>query len=405
MERGAANAAGRNAKVDDMDEWRKARERRASSARHPSDEYREYRRDDPPFWEQDDPFGSHRKAAGRQAKAERERPRLEAREQPRRDARQQPQRDERQSRRQEYYQPGRGDRRQPSQTPRQQQRPHEHERNSRQNMLLMLMAMLGLAAIAVVIGLNVFRIRNIDVKGNDTVSAQSIIALSGISVGENIFKANLPQARRNIESDPLLEVLGISRVFPDGISIEIRQRIPHGAIAYLGSYVIIDEKGFVLDVRDSLPAGQYPLVTGIEIQPSEKGKPLAGVDGVQLKTMYDLLTALYDNKAMQYVSEANLGNGGDIRLLTGEGMVIDLGKPTDLDRKAQWIACSVPELRSRGYTSGVLYITGADNPVYSESDSSNASQDSSGDSAAYDGGADSAAGDGETVAGSPGNAA
>lgn len=421
-ERGAARTAGRNANVDDMEEWRRTRGSRASSARHPREEFRDFRAQradgaasreeqwepewdpgSPPFWERDDPFGARRRD-----RQPRERPHWDA-GQLREEVRQK-QRDDRQfaeefreQTRQDEQQSGRREfRRQPRQVDlrefrdarshsrsetRQDDRqngrlPQEDEERARRggsrqnharshgknrhNVLLLVMAMLGLAAIAVIIGLKVFEIRKIEVKGNDSVSAQNIIALSGIGVGENILKVDLGLAKKNIESDPLLEVLSISRVYPDGITIEIRQRKPHGAIAYLGGYVIIDEKGFVLDVRDSLPAGQYPLITGVEIQPSEKGKKLMGVDGVQQKTMYDLLTALYDNNAMQYVSEANLGNGGDIRLLTSEGLQISLGKPADLGKKAQWIACTIPELRNRGYTAGVLYITGTGSPVYSE---------------------------------------
>jgi cell division protein FtsQ len=372
MERNAARAASGNARVVDMDELKKARERRASSVRHPSEAAREYRRDsqdlkqdrlsfreqesdDPPFWDREEQ--EIRQKDRRQTRqpdrlADRQngrwQPTQEEKNQPRQDARRSPRQEDRYQGRQQDKQPTRSDNTRTSHTG-----------------LYMLLVLLGLLAVGVLIGLNIFEIKAVEVKGNDTMTADSVIALSGISKGENIFKVNLGQARKNLESDPLLEVIGISRAFPDKIKIEVRQRKPHGAIAYLGTYVIIDEKGFVLDERADLPAGQYPLVTGIDIQPSVKGKKLVGVDDSKLKTMYGLLSALYDNKAMPYISEANIAKAEDIKLLTGEGMEIDLGKPTELAKKAQWIACTIPELRSKGHTSGVLYVTGANSPVYS----------------------------------------
>jgi cell division protein FtsQ len=512
MERGAARAAGRNANVEDLDEWRQARGSRASSERRYGAEAPDYGwsgqewdpewdQDKPAFWEQEDPWG--RKRERRQARAEDEEPELDAwmqawrdatqppeREYPRRPAAgarrprgetrrqpreeewpssrefrwqpreeeepyerefiRQPQREEERPRGREYARPGREERqtRQESnqrlwQEDRQRfradarvqsarrgesqrggrrvgrderwaeepapradarrEKEQKYERSGHPNGLLLLMALLGLLAIGAIIGLKVFQIRSVTVKGNNTVSAESIIALSGIGAGENILKANLVQAKKNIESDPLLHVLNISRVFPDIVSIEVCERAPHGAIAYLGGYVIIDENGIVLDYRDSLPAGQYPLVTGVEIKPSEKGKPVSGVDGVQQKTMYDLLSALYDSGAMQYVSEADLGNGGNIWLLTGEGLQIELGKPTDLYKKAQWVASSVPELRKQGYTSGVLHITGTESPVYSEGDSGRGSVAGSG-TAAQDGSAQNTEDGGGTVGAQDGNA-
>lgn len=297
---------------------------------------------------------------------ERRRPRQEKAQQPRRESRYQRNQDE-------EYQPRTG-REQASQAG--AGRSHAG--------LYTLMLLLGLVALGAVIGLKAFEIKGIDVKGNDTVTAQSIIALSGITPGENIFKADLSLARQNIQSDPLLEVLGISRILPDKIEIKVKQRKPHGAIAYLDSFVIIDENGTVLDERDSLPVGQYPLVTGIEIQPSVKGKQVVGVDGGVLRTMNQLLTALYDGKAMQFVSTISLATPDDIKMYTGEGIEIDIGGSADLAKKAQWIACTVPELRSHGYTSGVLYVTGANSPVFSGTDHAAGTQNDDGSSTTQD---------------------
>ena len=362
-----------------------------ASARRPSE-------DNHPFWEQDDTRGSHRKDVKRIEKPGIKQAGKDAWQQSRRDDWQKPRQIERYqlrkdefAARQQGWKPLVNDAHAPYAAARQPQE-HEGRKNSR-NKPLLIIVLFVLIAIALVVFLNVVRIRSIEVKGDATVQAQSIITLSGISLGENTYMADLSRAKRNIESDPLLEVLGISRVFPDKITIEIRQRKPHGAIACLGKYVVIDEKGFVLDVRNNLPIGEYPLISGISIQPSEKGKPLIGLDNGQLSMMQTLLSSLYDNKALQFISQADLSNSDDIRLLTGEGMEIDLGKPSDLDRKAQWIACTVPELKSHGYTTGVLYITGANNPVYSTDDLGQKSQSESSDAQTNPGSVEPAAGE------------
>lgn len=269
--------------------------------------------------------------------------------------------------------------RRPEEAPRQGREQAYAEPESRSHTgLYVLFLMLALVVLGYVIMMKAFAVRTIDVSGNQTVTSQSVIALSGINPGQNIFMADLSLAKQNIESDPLLEVLGISRVLPDKIEIKIKQRIPHGAIAYLDGYVIIDENGTVLDVRDSLPVGQYPLVTGIEIQPSEKGKKVQGLNGNVLKSMYSVLSALYNGKAMQYVSTVSMADPGDITMFTGEGIKIDVGSATDLAKKAQWIACTVPELRSHGYTSGTLYVTGTDSPVFSGTDDAGGTSDQQG---------------------------
>ena len=231
--------------------------------------------------------------------------------------------------------------------------------------LAALFALLALLALVVVMGMNIFQIREVQVKGNSTISAQDIIALSGIKLGENIFKVDTAMVKSNIESDSLLELSGIERVFPDKIKIEIRQRIPHGAIAYMGRYVIIDEMGCVLDIKDKLPAGQYPLLTGMDIKRGDKGMPVESHDQASLDAMGTVLSSLYKNKALLLIAQIDFKDLLNIRLLTRDGLVIELGKPTDLDAKAVWITSAIPELRQKGYTKGVLYLTSAKGPVYS----------------------------------------
>lgn len=387
MDRGAArSAAGRsNSRVVEVDELKRARERRASSARHPAEQDRDLRQearrtphrepawrqeedrkapelmaDDRPFWEKDSPFAEKEKPfwqqerQGRDGEEERQAPRRaashrrEAAEEPR------PVRERKVSSRESVSQDSIAGRKTP---PRRRQ-----QGNAGLKALLMMLALL---ALTVVIGLKVFEIQDIEVKGAETITPDSVIALSGIAKGENIFKTSLTQARDNLESDPLVEVLGISRIFPDKIKIEIRQRQPHAALAWLDGYAVIDERGFALDVRDSLPAGQYPLVTGIDIEPAQKGEPIKGVEADRLDVMQKLLTALKTQGALPMISEINLADVEHLVMLTAEGLQIDMGRASELEMKAKWVAGTVPELRKQGYTTGVLYVTGAKGPVYS----------------------------------------
>jgi cell division protein FtsQ len=248
------------------------------------------------------------------------------------------------------------------------QQQHHDQRKKKSHRLLMAAVLLCIACIAVPVVLSIYKIRTIEVKGIDSASSQSIAALSGINMGDCLLFANLSQARFNIESDPQFEVLQINKIFPAEISIEIRQRKPHAAIACLGSYIVIDEKGFVLDIRNTLPAGQYPLVTGVEVSPAPKGKTLTGTDPTKFAMMCCLLNALYAGKALQYLSEVHIDNSGTITLVSSAGIEIDMGKATDLEKKAEWIAGIVPDLHERGYTSGILYITAAKNPIFSATD-------------------------------------
>jgi cell division protein FtsQ len=244
--------------------------------------------------------------------------------------------------------------------------------------LAALFVLLALLAVTVLMGMSIFQIHEVQVTGNSTISAQDVITLSGVRMGENIFKVDTVKVKGNIESDALLELVHIERVFPDKIRLDIRQRIPHGAIAYMGRFVIIDEKGCVLDTKDQLPAGQYPLVIGMDIKHSEKGKPVQSNDQASLDAMEAVLTALQKVQALPLIAQADFKDLLNITLLTRDGMVVELGKPTDMDAKAMWITSTIPELQKKGCTKGVLYLTSSKGPVYSASqDATNNTADSS----------------------------
>ncbi len=235
--------------------------------------------------------------------------------------------------------------------------------------LPVLFALLALLTLAVVLGMNIFQIHDVEVNGNETISAKDVVALSGIRLGDSIFKLDSAAVRDAIESNGLLEVEHITRVYPDKIVLDITQRIPHGAISYMGRFVIIDEKGCVLDIVDQLPAGQYPLIEGVSVKHSEKGKPVQGHDESAMEAMETVLSALQGQQALKLIAQADFRDLLNVNLLTRDGMVVELGKPTDMQTKATWLSAALPELNSAGHTKGVLYLTGGKGPVYAPSDS------------------------------------
>lgn len=227
-----------------------------------------------------------------------------------------------------------------------------------------LFALLALLALAAVLGMNVFQVHDVEVNGNTTVSAEDVVKLSGIEIGENIFKVNGSGVRTALQSDGLIEVKSISRVYPDKIVLDIVQRIPHGAISYMGRYVIVDDQGCVLDITDQLPAGQYPLIVGVPVKHSEKGKPVQSHDESSMQAMQVVLAALQQQNALKLIAQADFTDLLNVRLLTRDGMVVELGKPTEMQAKATWLSAALPELNSAGHTKGTLYLTGGKGPVY-----------------------------------------
>lgn len=260
--------------------------------------------------------------------------------------------------------------------------------------LYFLFAIILLVAMGVLVSLDIFCIADIEVEGDYTLPKEDIIQKSGITLGDHILKVNEKEVRAGIESDPLLELVSLQRIFPNHIVLTVHQRQPYAALAYLGNFIIIDETCCVLDVRPDLPAGQYPLLTGVTATGYEVGQPLQTEEEGKVRLFGQLAVALHQADAAKYVAEINLQNEGRITLLTRDGILVEFGNNQQLDEKSRWLASTVPELQKQGQTSGTLYISASSGAVFSPSTES-ASGEASGGSTQQESGGDAAQGTNE----------
>lgn len=257
-------------------------------------------------------------------------------------------------------------RRRPAPPPgqRKKRRPRRRLRYAR---LYIIFGVILLLAVGVLVSMDVFCVRQIDVQGEYSMAQEDILAKAGLTVGENLLKVRAAGVRAGIETDPLLKYVSLKWNFPDKLVLTVQQRQPFAAISYLGTFIIIDEECRVLDTRSELPSGQYPMLSGVNVTGYEAGQVLE-VEESAKRTLYcNLAQAVKMAGLSGELAEINLQDAGDITLLTREGIVAELGNGRQLEEKCAWIAAALPQLRTQGKTGGTLYATGGNGAVYSPS--------------------------------------
>ena len=70
----------------------------------------------------------------------------------------------------------------------------------------------------------IFNIKEISVENNDFLSKDTIISLSELSTGQNIFKINKNNIARKIETNAYVENVKIKRKLPNKIILEVTER-------------------------------------------------------------------------------------------------------------------------------------------------------------------------------------
>ena len=126
--------------------------------------------------------------------------------------------------------------------------------------LIMIITILALTA-------PIFNITNIQIQGNEKISTETILSLSGLKEEENIFKFDNDSIIQNIKENSYIESVKITRKLPGTVIINVEEREVKYQINLINSYAYIDKKGYILE--NSTVKKEVPVLVGLSIKEDE----------------------------------------------------------------------------------------------------------------------------------------
>ena len=124
---------------------------------------------------------------------------------------------------------------------------HKRRRGSLSFLYKLLAFVLICTAISLALTL-FFRIRSIEVSGNDRYTRQEIIDAAGVSEGDNMFLMNKYSAAERIRKAlPYIETVQFRRSLPDGLSIIVTECADPAAIVQDGKAYLLCDTGNIVD--------------------------------------------------------------------------------------------------------------------------------------------------------------
>jgi len=108
-----------------------------------------------------------------------------------------------------------------------------------------------------------FAIDTIKVEGNQQVSDERVIALSGIEKGRNIFKINEQELSQWLKIEPLLAGATVSRKLPGTLIIKVEEREATAIIATGRAFIWLDQQRMVISRFVKMDSFDVPLLTGL----------------------------------------------------------------------------------------------------------------------------------------------
>lgn len=214
-----------------------------------------------------------------------------------------------------------------------------------------------LIAIIIILALTapIFNITDITVSGNNQISSNMIINLSGLKKGENIFKFN-SNVKQKIKENTYIETVNIKRKLPGTVMISVEERTVKYQINLINSYVYIDKNGYILE--NSAEKKDVPVIVGLSIKEDEmmNEKRLKTED---LEKMNDIIKIIDAAKAINIdnlITEINTEDKDNYVLyLESKSKKINIGDTSNLTNKMLYVQKILENEEGR---SGTAFVNG-----------------------------------------------
>lgn len=200
---------------------------------------------------------------------------------------------------------------------------------------------------------SVFFIKDVAVIGEQAVPSQDIIALSGITAGQNIFEINVKASQKAIEIIPRVKRATIKRIFPDRIQISVIEREPWAYVVHDSGVLLIDNEGICLDKLATMEETELPVISIANTpQVIQEGQQVNRAAIKLIKSIIDKLPT----DLLQEVSEFHYSNQGQVIVFTIDGTEVRLGGEDRLDEKISYWRRVIKMEKERGNQNGLEYI-------------------------------------------------
>ncbi len=241
---------------------------------------------------------------------------------------------------------------------------------------------LFIAAVAFTALSPLFDLKAIEVKGNVHYNKEFLSGLADIQMGENGFKAigssplniirfRFGAAEAAIRSNsPYVKDVRVGYAIPSTVVIEVTERTAAAVVPYMGTSLLIDREGYVLE---SIAAGEkiiLPVINGLELTEYELGKKLNIKNSGALENGMKLLDAVKDSdktdKTQMYgiINAVDAGDGENMKLLLDSRVWVNLGDLQDLNYRISTAKAIFNKNIKKG-EKGTLDFTTGENPVFS----------------------------------------
>lgn len=202
----------------------------------------------------------------------------------------------------------------------------------------------------------IFNVTDIKVTGNNKINSDTIVSLSQIQTGQNIFRFNKNKVIKEIKTNAYVENAKIKRKIPSKIEITIEEREQNYNVEFLNGYAYINNQGYILEIAEQKL--DLPVIMGIST-PQEQivaGNRLNDEDLEKLETVIQIMNICKSYELDKKVSSIDITNKSDyIMYMEEEKKTIHLGSDSNLTNKMLYVPSILKVNQGK---EGTIYLNG-----------------------------------------------
>ena len=202
----------------------------------------------------------------------------------------------------------------------------------------------------------IFDIQEIEVTGNEKISSDTVISLSGLSKGQNIFRFLSDKIIEQIKTEPYIQNAEIKRNFPNKIIINVKERKQKFNVEFLNGYAYINSQGYILEISNTKL--ELPTIQGISTPENEivAGNRLNQDDLEKLEVVLQIMDAYKSCDLDGEVTSIDITDKNNYSIyMENEKKTIYVGDGTNLGDKILWIQAI---LKDNEGIEGEIYVDG-----------------------------------------------
>ena len=202
----------------------------------------------------------------------------------------------------------------------------------------------------------VFSVKSIEITINgesqdgESLQISQIEALTGLSIGQNLFEISRGTIKTSILSNSYVESVSVTKYLTGKISINVTEREVSYLINYAGSYIYIDDKGYILELNSE--SKDLPLILGASTDftslatgsSENQVTRLNDEDLEKLDTVNSIMEISRNNDVEGLISRIDITDDKDyILYLDSEGKTAYLGDCNNLNTRILYMKAIIEQ--------------------------------------------------------------